>query len=110
MIGGWNIFAIWGALVGVFFLCAQTYVYRHTGVNFWRLWWRKGNIGTERRFAEEVRKFPRLNAGYQAVKWSTPVVILAVLLYSIVNAWTSQPSPARDSVKAADGLHGTREE
>jgi hypothetical protein len=66
-----------GGIVGVYFLAAYAYLWKKAGVNMWRVWWQTtGNLKTERRFAVEIRRFPRWHLGYQTVKWGTlPVVI-----------------------------------
>lgn len=72
---------LWGAIAGVYFAAAYAYLWRKAHVNMWKVWWKVSgdNLKTERRFAEEVRKFPKLNVGYQLVKWCTPAVCLGYL-------------------------------
>jgi len=83
MIGTLNVFSMWGAIGAVYFTVAYVHILRKSGVNLWKVWWntRGNNIKTERRFAEEIRSFPVLNAVYQVYKWSTLVVLLGTFVY-----------------------------
>jgi hypothetical protein len=77
---------LWGGILGVYFLAAEIYLWKKTGINMWKDRWKTGdNLKTERRFAEEIRKFPKWHLGYQTVKWGTlPVVIgyiISIFIY-----------------------------
>jgi hypothetical protein len=78
---------VWGGVTEVYFLAAEIYLWKKTGINIWKIWWQTNadNLKTERRFAEEIRKFPEWNFGYQTIKWGTlPVVIgyfIAIFAY-----------------------------
>ena len=78
-----NILLLWGLVGSVYFTTAFSYVLKKSGVNLWKVWWETGcnNLKTERRFAEEIRKFPKLNVGYQVIKWGTLVVPVSYLVY-----------------------------
>jgi hypothetical protein len=70
----------WAGIASVYFLAAYSFLWRKTGVNIWRVWWQTtDNLKTERRFAVEIRKFPRWNFGYQLVKWGTLAVAIGYL-------------------------------
>ncbi len=79
---------VWGLILGVFFLVTMTYVGKKTGTNFLRFWWQSGtdNIKTERRFGDEIRAFPVLNALYQFLKWGTPVVVIVTVTALVMKA------------------------
>jgi hypothetical protein len=81
----------WAAVTIAYFLAAEIYLWKKTGVNLWKIWWQNdaNSLMTERRFAEEIRKFPRWNVGYEFVKWGTPVVLIGYLASIFV--FLSQP-------------------
>jgi hypothetical protein len=85
-----NILFGWGCVAGFFFLIAEVYIWRKTKVNMWKVWWQTdtSNIKTERRFAQEIKQFPRLNFLYQVIKWTTPIVALGVVGYSLFLAYS----------------------
>ncbi|MBN1268741.1 MAG: hypothetical protein JXB04_04075 [Kiritimatiellae bacterium] len=68
--------------MGIYFLFAEIYIWRKTGVNMWKVWWRTNtdSIKTERRFAEEVKQFQKLNLLYRVIKWTTPAIMIACLV------------------------------
>ena len=78
-----NIILLWGIVGAIYFATAYFYVWKKTGVNLWKFWWKTNcdNLKTERRFAEEIRQFPKLNVGYQIIKWGTLVVVVSYLVY-----------------------------
>ena len=78
-----NVLFLWGIVSGIYFAGAYFYIWKKTGVNLWKFWWssRCDNLKTERKFAEEIRKFPKLNIGYQFIKWGTLAVVLGYLVY-----------------------------
>jgi hypothetical protein len=82
-----NILIFWGFAGAVYFATAYFYVWKKTGVNLWKFWWTTNgdNLKTERRFAEEIRQFPKLNVGYQIIKWGTLVVVVGCLVYVILH-------------------------
>jgi hypothetical protein len=73
---------VWGAVAGLYFLAAYSFLWRRTGVNLWKVWWQTGtdNLKTEHRFATEIRQFPRWYLAYQIIKWSTLVVVVGYLV------------------------------
>ena len=75
------ILPLWGAIAGIYFAVAYVYLWRKARVNMWKVWCKVSgdNLRAEWRFAEEVRRFPKLNVGYQLVKWCTPAVCLGYL-------------------------------
>jgi len=81
-----NILFLWGIIGAAYFATAYFYIWRKTGVNLWKFWRSSNcdNLKTERKFAEEIRKFQKLNVGYQFIKWGTLVVVLGYLLYVFV--------------------------
>ena len=87
MIETWTILG-WGILVGTFFLVTMAYVGKKTGTNFIAFWWRArtSSIKTERRFGDEVKSFPVINFLYGFFKWSTPVVIVAWLVFVVMKS------------------------
>jgi hypothetical protein len=71
---------VWAGIASVYFLAAYSFLWRKTGVNMWRVWSQTtDNLKTERRFAVEIRKFPRWHFGYQLVKWGTLAVAIGYL-------------------------------
>ena len=84
-----NVLFGWCCLVSIYFLIAEVYLWRMTGVNMWKVWWQTNtsSLKTERRFAQEIKQFPRLNLLYQAIKWITPIVVLSCMIFSLMTAW-----------------------
>ena len=76
----WVILA-WAGVASIYFLAAYSFLWQKTGLNMWSVWWQSNadNLKSERRFADEIRKFPCWHFGYQFVKWGTLVLALAYL-------------------------------
>jgi len=74
---------VWGGVTGAYFLAAYSYLWKKTGVNMWKVWWQANtnDLKTERRFATEIRKFPRWSFAYQVIKWGTLVVCIGHLAW-----------------------------
>lgn len=72
---------VWGGVAGAYFLAAYSYLWRKTGTNMWKAWWQADtdNLKTERRFAVEIRRFPRWYFLYQLIKWGTLAVAIGYL-------------------------------
>jgi len=72
---------LWAALGSAYFLAAYCYLWKKTGVNMWKIWWKTNanNLKTERRFADEIRQFPKWHVAYQMIKWGTLVVCIGYL-------------------------------
>ena len=68
-------------MASVYFLVACIFLRRRSKVNLWKIWWQTGadTLKTERRFADEIRKFPVLHLGYGIIKWGTLVVVSGYL-------------------------------
>jgi hypothetical protein len=51
----------WCVICSAYFLCACYLLWKKIGVNMWTIWWqtRTNNLQTERRFADEIRRFPK---------------------------------------------------
>src|SRR5258707_15438019 len=58
---------LWGAIAGIYFAVAYVYLWRKARVNMWKVWCKMSgdNLRTERRFPEGMRRFPKMNVGYQ---------------------------------------------
>src|SRR5258708_6218552 len=71
----------WAGVASVYFLAAYAFLWRKTGVNMWKVWRQTStdNLKTERRFAEEIRRFPQWHFAYQVIKWGTLAVVLGYL-------------------------------
>jgi hypothetical protein len=76
----------WGGVGAAYFIAAYCYLWRKTGVKMWKVWWQTNasNLKTERRFAEEIRRFPRWNFAYQMVKWGTLSVAIGYLIFVLI--------------------------
>jgi hypothetical protein len=72
----------WAGLGSAYFLAAFFYLWKKTGINMWKIWWltNADNLKTERRFADEIRRFRGWNFAYQAVKWGTLAVFIGHLI------------------------------
>ena len=72
---------VWGGVAGAYFLAAYSYLWRKTGTNMWKVWWQTNtdNLKTERRFAVEIRRFPRLHFLFQVIKWGTLAAAIGYL-------------------------------
>ena len=81
-----NILFLWGIISAMYFATANFYIWKKTGINLWKFWWNSNgdNLKTERKFAEQIRQFQKLNIGYQFIKWGTLVVVLGYLLYVFI--------------------------
>ena len=73
------ILPLWGLISSLYFQAAYVYVWRRTGISLWKVWWRTSGNKTERRFAEEIARFPGWKIAYEIVKWGTLVVVLGYL-------------------------------
>ena len=77
---------VWSVILSVYFLAAYLFLWKKTGINMWKVRWKTdGNLKTERRFAQEIRRFPGWHIAYQIVKWGTlPVIIgyfISIFIY-----------------------------
>ena len=72
---------VWGGVAGAYFLAAYVYLWKKARINLWKIWWQTNtdNLKTERRFAAQIRKFPRWNLLYQLVKWGSLAVVVGYL-------------------------------
>jgi hypothetical protein len=77
---------VWAGVASIYFLAAYFFLWRKTGVNLWKVWWQSStdNAKTERRFAEEIRRFPQWHFVYQAIKWGTLAVVIGYLIWVFV--------------------------
>jgi hypothetical protein len=69
---------VWAGVASAYFVAADFFLWRKTGLNMWKVWWETNasNLKTERRFAAEIRKFPLWHFAYQVFKWGTLAVIM----------------------------------
>lgn len=76
----------WGVVMATYFNAAWFYLWKKTGVNMWSISWAMSfnNIKIEKRFAEEIRNFPKLNAGYQLVKWGSPILLVGYITWIMI--------------------------
>jgi hypothetical protein len=78
----------WAGVGAVYFIAAECYLWKKTGVNLRKFWWKNSgdNLKTERRFADEIRKFPQWGFACQTIKWETPVVVIGYIVSVFVCA------------------------
>ena len=89
---GWPylwVLPVWGLLGNIYFVCAGVYLWKRTGLNMMKVWMlaNTDSLTTERRFAAEIRMFPKWNFGYQVYKWGTLAVIVGYLTSFFYHIW-----------------------
>jgi hypothetical protein len=79
----------WSAFIAICFNAASFYLWKKTGVNMWKFSWSVSfdNIKIEKRFSEELRKFPNLKIVYEALKWGSAIVVLGCLVWVFAWPW-----------------------